>query len=278
MRSGVFRHCRHKPDKRLRSVAEIPDFQRKQYEFAAHIRDPEHAPAPAGIEDRRMAIYRELFFNNLRSLLSTFFPVLKKLHSDEKWDNFIRQFMQMHRAETPYFLELPQEFLDFLQNEYSPQDDDLPFLAELAHYEFAELALSISTDSDDLSGVDPDGDLLENIPVKSVLTWVYAYTFPVHRISTSFLPDAPGEQPVYLAVYRRLDDKVRFLELNPVTAGLLHAIEENNSGKTGEQLLRDLAVTINYSDVDTLIEHGAKALTEMRHLEILTGTRNAFGS
>lgn len=259
-------------------MAEIPDFQRKQYEFAAHIRDPEHAPAPAGIEDRRMAIYRELFFNNLHNLLSTFFPVLKKLHSNDKWGEFIRRFMQTHRAETPYFLELPQEFLDFLQNEYVAEDDDFPFLAELAHYEYAELALSISTDIDDLSGIDPDGDLLKNIPVKSVLTWVYAYTYPVHRISTRFLPEAPSEQPVYLAVYRRADDKVRFLELNPVTAGLLHAISDNTTGKTGERLLRDLAVSINYSDVDALIDHGAAALAEMRQLEILTGTRRAPGS
>jgi hypothetical protein len=45
-------------------VADLPEFQRKQYEFAAHIRDPEKNAAPPGIEDRRLAIYRDLFFNN----------------------------------------------------------------------------------------------------------------------------------------------------------------------------------------------------------------------
>ena len=43
-------------------------FQDKQYEFAAHLRDPENVPAPDGIEDRRMGIYRELFYNNLNIL------------------------------------------------------------------------------------------------------------------------------------------------------------------------------------------------------------------
>ena len=98
-------------------MAELPDFQKKQFAFAAHIRDPEHVPPPAGVEDRRMAIYRELFFNNIRNLLSNMFPVLRKLHSDERWFGLIRQFMQRHRAETPYFLRLPQEFLEFLQTE-----------------------------------------------------------------------------------------------------------------------------------------------------------------
>ena len=54
-------------------MADMPDFQRKQYEFAAHIRDPDRVPAPKGIEDRRMGVYRHLFFNNLRNLLGGMF-------------------------------------------------------------------------------------------------------------------------------------------------------------------------------------------------------------
>ena len=254
-------------------MPEIPDFQKKQLAFAAHIRDPEHVPAPEGVEDRRMAIYRELFFNNLRNLLSNMFPVLKKLHPTENWEKLIRLFMQHHRADTPYFLKLPEEFLSFLQNEYELQDNDFPFLLELAHYEYAELALSISEEDNDLTGVDPDGDLLATIPVKSELAWVYAYQYPVHRISVDYIPTEPAEQPVFLAVYRRENDKVGFLELNPVTARLLEAIAQNEEQLTGENLLRELAEEINYADVDALIEHGAEALNDMRQLEILTGTR-----
>ena len=256
-------------------MGERPEFQEKQYAFAAHIRDPQHVPAPDGIEDRRMAIYRELFFNNLRSLLSSTFPVLKKLHADDKWRRMVRRFMQKHSAQTPYFLQLPAEFLDFLQNEYEPEDDDFPFLVELAHYEYIELALSVSEASNDLDGVDPNGDLLAGVPVKSELAWVYAYQYPVHRISKEFQPGAPEEQPVYLAVYRGTDDEVGFLELNPVTAGLLNAVAENEAGKTGEQLLRDLAAEIGFPDADAFVQHGLGALEEMRSLEILTGTRQA---
>ena len=255
-------------------MVEDRSFQDIQYEFAAHIRDPDHRPAPEGIEDRRLAIYRELFFNNLRNLLGKTFPVLRKLHDDEHWDRFIRQFMQVHQAKTPYFLELPEEFLNFLRHEYEHQVDDFQFLTELAHYEYIELALSISTESNNLEEVDPDGDLLANIPVKSVLTWVYAYQYPVHRISAEFLPTQPDDEPAYLAVYRKTNDKVGFLELNPVTASLLNAIEENEAGRTGEELLREIAASINYLNVDAFIQHGAAALKEMRQLEILTGTRS----
>jgi len=254
-------------------MADRPEFQEKQYAFAAYIRDPEHVPAPEGIEDRRMAIYRGLFFNNIRNLLSNMFPVLKKLHSKDKWAAIIRQFMQRHCATTPYFLQLPQEFLDFLQSEYEPDDEDFPFLLELAHYEYAELSLSISEDENDLTGVDPDGDLLSGVPVKSELTKAYAYEYPVHRISTDYQPQAPGDQPTYLAVYRGSNDKVGFLELNPMTAGLLDAIAANETGQNGESLLRALAEKTEYPDVDAFVQHGAAALEEMRKLEILTGAR-----
>lgn len=256
-------------------MADRRGFQDRQYAFAAHIRDPESAPAPAGIEDRRIAIYRDLFFNNLRNLLGRTYPVLKKIHGGDRWDHFIRGFMRQHRARTPYFLELPAEFLDYLQNEYEPAPDDYPFLAELAHYEYIELALSVSTGSNDVDAIDPDGDMLIQVPVKSVLAWMFAYRYPVHRISTGFLPDEPAEQPVYIAVYRGEDDTVGFLELNPVSARLLDAIENNEAGHTGEKLLRDIATEIGYADVPVFVKHGLAAMQQMRDLGILIGTRPA---
>lgn len=256
-------------------MAERHDFQDKQYAFAAHLRDPTHAPAPAGIEERRLAIYRSLFFNNLYNLLGTMFPVLKKIHSDDHWRYMIRQFMKHHKAETPYFLKLPEEFLAFINDEYEAGTDDYPFLAELAHYEYVELALSVETADNGTFDGDSHGDLLAGVPIKSELAWTYAYRYPVHRISPDYLPEEPGEQPVYLAIYRGSDDKVRFLELNAVTAALLEKIANNDSNKSGEELLRALADSIHFPDVDALLAHGRAALEEMRQLEILIGARSA---
>ena len=255
-------------------MAETGSFKDKQYAFAAHIRDPVNAPAPEGIEDRRMAIYRNLFFNNLFSLLGTFFPVLRKIHDDTGWRRFIRGFLQHHEARTPYFLQLPEEFVAYLSNEFEPTDGDFPFLIELAHHEYAELALSVSENENDLAGIDPDGDLLAGVPVKSTLAWAYAYRFPVHRISPDFIPEQPGEQNTFLALYRDSEDSVRFLELNAITAALLDDIENNDRQQTGEELLRALADKISYPDAEALVAHGAAALDEMRQLGILTGTRS----
>jgi hypothetical protein len=255
-------------------MGEPGSFKERQYALAAHIRDPDNAPAPDGIEARRIAIYRDLFFNNLYGLLGKFFPVLRDIHDDRQWRRFIRGFMRGHEAQTPYFLQLPEEFLAYLQDEFIPADDDYPFLVELAHYEYAELELSVADEQDDLSGIDPDGDLLQDIPVKSCLARAFAYQYPVHRISPDFLPREPGEQPVYLAVYRDSDDEIGFLELNGVSAALLDAAGRNEE-LSGEALLRRLAGEIGYPDADALVRHGAAALEDMRRRGILIGTRSS---
>ncbi|ANO51695.1 HvfC family RiPP maturation protein [Woeseia oceani] len=253
-------------------MADIPAFQKAQYAFAAHIRDPDHAPAPDAIEDRRMAIYRELFFNNLFKLLGSTFPVLKALYGDSGWRRLVRAFMISHQAQTPYFLEIPKEFIAFLQDEYELTQDDPAFLIELAHYEWAELALSVSDESNDLSRIDGDGDLQAGVPIKSVLAWTLAYRFPVHRIDATYQPDEAPEQATFLSVYRKDNDELGFMELNPLTARLLEMIADNQEGHNGRDIILGLAQEIAYTDQNALLEHGAVALGEMREAGILLGT------
>lgn len=192
------------PDRTRAAAApglDLAGFQARQYAFAAHLRDPEHCPAPADLEDRRVAIYRDLIFNNVESLLAGGFPVLHGLLSPDDWRAMVRDFLVRHRAHTPLFLELAQEFLDYLHRERGPRPEDPPFLLELAHYEWVELALLIAPDDPsspdtpdsgpDLSGVDPNGDLLAGAPLVSPLAWSLAYRFPVHRIEPAAYPGSP---------------------------------------------------------------------------------------
>ena len=165
-----------------------------QMSFAGHIRDPESQPAPEGIENRRMQIYRELFFNNVSSMLASNFPVIRELCSDERWKALIRDFYSEHRCHTPLFPELPKEFLRYLQDGRGDRGDDPPFLHELAHYEWVELALSLEERELDEVAADPDGDLLTGIPVLSPLAWPLSYRFPVHQIRPDFQPDEPPGQ------------------------------------------------------------------------------------
>ena len=64
-------------------MANLPLFTQTQYEFAAHIRDPESNPKPADVESRRMKIYTELFFNNVEDFIANTYPVLKEITPED---------------------------------------------------------------------------------------------------------------------------------------------------------------------------------------------------
>jgi hypothetical protein len=253
-------------------MSEQPGFAAVQYAFAAHIRDPEGKPRPLDVDDRRMAIYRDLFYNNVQSLLSGFFPVLRRILSNEHWHGMVRDFFVRHRARTPLFLELSQEFLDYLQNERETEPEDPPFLLELAHYEWVELALAVSDEDPDLTDVDPNGDLLDGCPLVSPLAWNLSYGFPVHRIAPGFQPDAPGNDPTHLVVYRNRAENVEFLEINAVTQRLLQLLRENPSW-SGRQTLRRIVEELRHPQPDLVIEAGTQLLSDLRARNVILGSR-----
>lgn len=248
-------------------------FQQLQHAFAAHIRDPDNQPAPEGIEDRRMTIYRDLFFNNLVKLLAGTFPVLSKIMGDERWRVLIRRYFSTHRSQTPYFLQIPKDFLDYLQDEHTAANDEPPFLTELAHYEWVELALQIDTTEFDLSGIDPDGDLMAGRPVLSPLAWVLAYDYPVHQISPANQPQKPAGQSTFLVIYRQRDDQVGFMEINAVTARLLELLQDDASTATGSELLAQIAVEINHPNPQVVSDGGKDILADLHGKDIILGTK-----
>ena len=136
-------------------------FQESQFQFAGHLRDPDHRPAPADVEDRRLAIYRDLIYNNVEGFLASGFPVLKSIVDGERWHGLVRDFFAEYRCQTPYFLEIGQEFLRYLQEVRQPRGWEPPYMLELAHYEWVELALDTATDEVDCATSVPAGPLAE---------------------------------------------------------------------------------------------------------------------
>jgi hypothetical protein len=240
--------------------------------FAAHLRDPANAPAPAGVEERRLAVYRELFFNNVSGLLAGTLPVLHAILGPERWQRLVRDFYRAHRCRTPLFLEIPREFLDYLADERGMVDDDPPFLYELAHYEWVELALAI--DERDLATIaaDPAGDLLGAVPVLSPLAWPLAYRFPVHRLSPDFQPAGPPADPSFYVARRDRGDRVGVLHVNAVTLRLVERLQQE-PGLTGAAQLEALADEVPQLDRAAVLDGGAAALRELRDADAVLGTR-----
>lgn len=248
-----------------------PAFQQLQREFAAHLRDPRQSPAPAGLEDRRLKIYRELLYNNINGFLSNGFPVLHSLLPEDRWQRLVRAFFAGHASASPYFVDIPREFLGWLEEGFESEADDPPFMLPLAHYEWMELVLDISRESIPEQGILPTGDLLAAPPVLSPLLAVLSYDWPVHQICSDFQPSQPLPQPVWLLVYRDRQDRVGFMEINAATARLLELIGETPAASGREHLLA-LAGEMGVKDVQSVLGFGADILTRLRDRDIIVGT------
>lgn len=255
------------------STSANQNFKQTQRDFIAHIRQPDSNPAPSDIEDRRMKIYRDLFYNNVESFMSNTYPVLCEILEEQRWHALVRDYFANHKAHTPLFPEMPREFLVYLEDERQPQKDDLPFMLELAHYEWLELALSISELTDDVSKLSEQIDLLNETPVLSNLAWLLTYQFPVHQISSEFQPESASEQPTHIIASRLLDEEqINFTEVNPVIARLLQLISENDKHLSGKELLTQIADELGNPDIDSIINFGIQTLTELHNKNIIIGT------
>ncbi len=246
------------------------NFKDVQYAFTRHMRDPERNPAPEGIEDRRIGVYRELVYNNIEGFIANSFPVLRKITEDEQWHEMLRDYVSRHQARTPLFPRMPLEFIQYLEHERHGHPEDPDFMLELANYEWAEISVSLDTREIELDGIDVDGDLLSGVPVLNPLIMPQTYQYPVHHISPDNLPDVPPEIPTYLLVYRRKDDEVGFLELNPVSARLIECIQ-SNSDKTGLQLLEGIAEELDHPDPQVVINGGHEIMRDMHSKDIILG-------
>ena len=245
--------------------AALPEFQRYQLAFSAHIRDPQAHPRPTGVDARRMKIYTELLYNNVEGFLLACFPVLRKVLGARKWAKLVRAFFSTHRSRTPYFRQIPDEFVQFLQNEWTAPEDYPPFTLALAHYEWIELVLSVSNRRLDRA-VDAAGDLLDGVPLLNPVLANLRYDWPVQRI-------APRRtiQPVetFLLVFRDAGDEVKFSEINAFTARLLSLLGPGTL--TGRSALQQIADESRHPNPTFILQAGAALLQDLRTRGAIVG-------
>ncbi len=250
-----------------RRVHMAENLQQLQMRFAAHLRDPAQHAAPGHIPDARMQVYRELYFNNIQSLLAANFPVIKRTLGDARWLPRVRAFCRDHRAHTPLFTEIGQEFIHFL--DAAPDDAGTPWLLELAHYEWMELALQISDTP--LPAHDPHGDVVDGTPLCSPWCRALAYQWPVHRIGPDHQPSQMPPQPTLLLARRMADGSIAFSELSPLLYRLLERLEQEPA-LSGRQQLQALAAEAGALPDEEFITNGALMLRQLRERGCLLGT------
>ena len=247
-----------------------PEFQDYQRAFTSHIRDPKKHPRPKGVPARRMKVYNDLLFNNVFKQISSCFPVARSILGQRKWRHLVREFFAVHRCRTPYFRQIPEEFLQFMQQR-GMQADDPDFLNYLLHYEWVELSVDISNKEADMNAIDPAGDLFAMQPVLAPAHMLLSYPYAVHRIGKRYQPTLQQREQTFLLVFRDHADKVRFIVLNPVSARLVALIESGNL--TGDDALAQIVAELKHPDPAVAFAGGQAVLENLRKEGAILGAR-----
>lgn len=191
-----------------------------QSAFSQRLRDPECATALPDVPTRQGALYETLLFNNLCGFIDRCFPVSKQRMDIQSWRNLCRRFYRSHSCKSPYFREIPFQFLTYIQEATT----DLPaWLPELLHYEWVELA--VTTDPTRLPAKQQTTSNTAELKINPTLRNLQ-YHWPVHRLSADTEKDeipAPNDVTCLL-VYRKRDHKVQFMQIDPLTACLLQLL------------------------------------------------------
>ena len=178
----------------------------------------------------------------------------------------MRAFFREARCGAPYFREIPHEFLDWLARTETLRGSLPPWLHELAHYEWVELALDVM--DGDPPAHNPHGDLLDGLPVFAPAVLNLTYTWPVHRIGAAWRPRKPAA--THLLVFRDTEDAVQFIVLNPLSSRLIALLQAGPC--SGRQACLALAGEIAHPHPESLAIHGAQLIAGLRATGALLGT------
>ncbi len=99
----------------------------------------------------------------------------------------------------------------------------------------------------------------------------------MHELRPDYQPQKPPQQATHLLVYRDREDRVKFMQLNPVTARVLALLGEDamkeNGARTGHALMQEIARELQHPDPAQLQAAGRTLLDDLRQRDVILGTR-----
>lgn len=220
-----------------------------QAEFTNFLR--QQTALPAGHpQQQAFSLYQSLVHDNLSAAIEPCFPVLRQILPAERWHQLISLFIKQQSCRTPLFHQLPEQFVLFLQDQALP---DYPFAADLAHYEWLELAVDTAPDFNPALTTE---NIMDRLWPAHPAIQVAAYQYPVDQIAPQALPSAP--EACYMLVYRNQQQTVNFVRINELTYVLLNSLFTHSL--TPRQTVKALCDQYPSLPSDKLLEELAQIL------------------
>ncbi|MDO1510765.1 MULTISPECIES: putative DNA-binding domain-containing protein [unclassified Neisseria] len=233
-----------------RSVLTTPmssaDFQSV---LADHVRDPS-LPAPEGIAFERLAVYTRLVRNNLRSFLDLCFSDSSEFADADLWQELQNRFLIEARPESPFFNDIPAQFLDYARTREGAQR--LPDnVLEMMDFETA--LLHAETTVQPVSDGKWDGSTL--------LSWAPAAR--ISHYSCNFVDshlESIEEEPSIVLTWRNLDNEVYYRSVEDADLFLLEHFSKQSD--TFVNVLSNLKEMLDGQDIEAWLRKSINGWVE----------------
>ncbi len=147
----------------------------------------------------------------------------------------------------------------------------LPYLLELAHFEWVELILAI-TDADPVVQYEAAvNDWPACRPVFAPVLQLLHYAYPVQRINENYQQTTPPEQATHILGFRDKEDVVQFIELNPATARLVELLHDTDEACTVGEAIQQIAAELQHPEPSALFTFGVATLADLMQQGAILG-------
>ena len=247
----------------------MSSLHQQQKLFTDYLRNPTTKTAPC---HGKVAVYQDLVFNNINGLLTANFPVIHSLLVGQAWLDLVRAFIIHHVAKTPYFSKIAGEFVRFLMD--NPVYSHPAFLTELADYEYRE-TLIFTAKIQEADKRKPTMVTSASRIALASTTELHQYSYPVHKISTDFIPKQPSDHPHFLVLCRDETLQVRFTVCNALSFSLLQQLQRHaglSVGEVTQHFFQSINAQAPHLTADHLLKHALAFLHTLNTLGALIHT------
>lgn len=211
--------------------------------LADHVRNPT-LPAPEGIEPERLAVYTRLLRNNLKTFLDLCFSDSSTFLPSQQWQDWQNRFLLEARPESPFFNDIPTQFLAYLKNLPS---HDQPTANLLAMMDFEIALLHAETTLQPLSP--------PFWHANSELSWsptARLQHYPCDFISSD-LTQINDNQACHVLTWRNRQDEVYYRIVEDIDLFLLQHFHNQNDTYTN--LLNNLQTLLPTQDIENILKN-----------------------
>ena len=179
-----------------------------QHRFAQAIRE---GKAADGLPQERLNVYIRLIRNNIHSFIDRCYTETLQYFDSEEWGRLKEGFVRDARAQTPYFQEIPGEFLQYCQS--LPLSDGILALMD---FEYTQLLAEVAQISD-----------IPNIRYSNDIKYTLSPTAFIRRYRYDVI-DSLQEIDWGLLIWRDSEDNVMYQTLDDFEAMLLEMMNSSS--------------------------------------------------